>query len=62
VTDRIDDVTRIVKPAERPLRVYAFDPGAGRYVGNEMVARIRYEELKPGPVGERFAVIDCDGT
>ena len=23
---------------------------------------MRYEELKPGPVGERFAVIDYDGT
>jgi hypothetical protein len=62
VTDTINDVTRIVKPAERPLRVYAFDPGAGRYVGNEMVARVRYEALKPGPVGERFAVIDYDGS
>lgn len=62
MTNGINDVTRIAKPAERPLRVYAFDPGAGRYVGNEMVAMVRYEELEPGPVGERFAVIDYDGT
>ncbi len=62
MTDTINDVTRIVKPAERPLRVYAFDPSAGRYVGNEMVARVRYETLEHGPVGERFAVIDYDGS
>src|SRR6201996_5769276 len=62
MTNGINDVTRIAKPAERPLRVYAFDPGAGRYVGNEMVAQVHYEELQPGPVGERFAVIDYDGA
>jgi hypothetical protein len=27
-----------------------------------MMASVRYEELKPGPVGERFSVIDYDGT
>ncbi len=58
----VNDTTRIAKPAARPLRVYAFDPSAGRYVGNEMVAEVRYEELKPGPVGERFAVIDYDAS
>jgi hypothetical protein len=57
-----NDTTRIAKPAVRPLRVYAFDPGAGRYVGNEMVAQVPYEELDPGPVGERFAVIDYDAS
>jgi hypothetical protein len=52
----------IPTPHERPLKVYAFDPAAGRLVGNYMTASVRYEELKPGPVGERFAVIDYDGT
>jgi hypothetical protein len=52
----------IPTPTERPLRVYAFDPSAGRLVGNYMTVSVRYEELKPGPVGQRFAVIDYDGT
>jgi hypothetical protein len=58
----INDVTRIAKPSARPLRVYAFDPSAGRYIGNEMVTIVLYEDLKPGPVGERFAVIDYDAS
>jgi hypothetical protein len=49
-------------PTERPLNVYAFDPSAGRFVGNYMTASVRYEELQRGPVGKRFAVIDYDGT
>ncbi len=61
MADTPTDPLRIAKPTERPLRVYAFDPGAGRYVGNQMVARVKYEKLEPGPVGERFAVIDYDG-
>jgi len=49
-------------PTERPLKIYAFDPSAGRYVGNYMTALVRYEKLSPGPVGKRFAVIDYDGA
>ena len=49
-------------PSERPLNVYAFDPSAGKFVGNYMVTSVRYEKLEPGPVGERFAVIDYDGA
>ncbi|CDX20242.1 conserved hypothetical protein [Mesorhizobium plurifarium] len=52
----------IPTPSARPLRIFAFDPSAGRLVGNHMTAAVRYEELKPGPVGERIAVIDYDGT
>ena len=52
----------IPTPSVRPLNVYAFDPSVGRLVGNYMLASVRYEELKPGPLGERFAVIDYDGT
>lgn len=48
-------------PSERRLDVYAFDPSAGRFVGNIMTIAVRYESLAPGPVGERFAVIDYDG-
>ena len=54
--------TEIPRPDTRPLKVYAFDPSAGRLVGNDMSASVRYEALKPGPVGERFAVIDYDGA
>jgi len=49
-------------PTERPLKIYAFDPSAGRYVGNYMTALVRYEKLSPGPIGKRFAVIDYDGA
>jgi hypothetical protein len=62
MADDIYDFTRITKPAVRPLKVYAFDPSAGRFVGNHMTSLVRYEPLKPGPIGERFAVVDYDGS
>jgi hypothetical protein len=49
-------------PEARPLNVYAFDPSLGKFVGNYMTASVRFEQLQPGPIGERFAVIDYDGT
>jgi hypothetical protein len=49
-------------PTVRPLNVYAFDPSLGKFVGNFMTTSVRYEKLQPGPVGDRFAVIDYDGT
>src|SRR5258707_10161267 len=49
-------------PDARPLNVYAFDPSMGKFVGNYMTALVRYEKLQAGPVGERFAVIDYDGS
>jgi hypothetical protein len=52
----------IPTPSERPLKVYAFDPGAGHLVGNYMTMSVRYEPLEPGPIGKRFAVIDYDGV
>jgi hypothetical protein len=61
----VDDLfltTTIPKPTERPLKIYAFDPSLGRFVGNCMTAKVRYEQLEPGPVGEKFAVIDYDGA
>src|SRR5450631_4030130 len=54
--------TELAWPDVRPLKVYAFDPTLGKFVGNYMTASVRYEKLLPGPVGERFAVIDYDGT
>ena len=49
-------------PARRPLKVYAFDPSLGRMLGNHLTLNVRYESLKPGPIGTRFAVIDYDGA
>lgn len=49
-------------PAARSLKVYAYDPSLGRVFGNCMTIDVRYEKLLPGPVGERFAVIDYDGS
>ena len=47
-------------PSERPLKAYAFDPSQGKNLGNYMTANVRYEPLKPGPVGQYLAVIDYD--
>ncbi|MGD0776518.1 MAG: peptidase M4 [Candidatus Solibacter sp.] len=49
-------------PASRPLTVYAFDPTAGRRLNNYMTVAVPYEELQPGPVGSRIAVIDYDAS
>jgi hypothetical protein len=49
-------------PAKRSLKVYAFDPTLGRLLGNDLIIDVRYEKLKPGPVGKRFAVVDYDGS
>jgi len=54
---------KLPEPRTRTLRVYAFDPSAGNFVGNVMSMNIRWERnLKPGPIGRRFAVIDYDGA
>jgi hypothetical protein len=50
-------------PPVRRLKVYAFDPSAGNFIGNVMTAEIRWEkDLKPGPVGAKIAVIDYDAA
>ncbi len=54
--------TGVERPAVRPLKTYAFDPSEGRYVGNEMTLNVKYENLLPGPIGRRIAVIDYDGA
>jgi hypothetical protein len=48
------------QPVTRPLKVYALDPSAGDYIGNIMTLHVRWEPLKPGPVGARLAVVDYD--
>lgn len=54
--------TSFEPPAKRHLKVYAFDPTVGRVLGNNLVVEVNHEPLKPGPVGERFAVVDYDGS
>ncbi len=49
-------------PSTRPLVVYAFDPTAGRGLNNYMTVAVPYEDLQPGPIGSRLAVIDYDAS
>lgn len=53
---------RYPRPSRRPLKVYAFDPTMGRLLGNVMQTSVPFEQLEPGPVGERFAVVDYDSS
>src|SRR6185369_7146906 len=52
----------IEQPAERSLKVYALDPSAGQYVGNCMTVKVKWEDLQPGPVGYKIAVVDYDAA
>ena len=54
--------TKLGPPAQRPLKVYAFDPSGGVKLGNYLDVNVRYEPLSPGPIGHRFAVVDYDGA
>src|SRR5437660_1635732 len=49
-------------PTVHPLRVYAFDPTAGRNLDNYMTINVRHERLTPGPIGKYLAAIDYDET
>lgn len=60
-------ITDIPKPVTRPLKGYAFDPSAGKLLGNEMCFEIRYQDLDPGPVVRNYvpdgiAIVDYDGA
>src|SRR5690349_5720557 len=52
------------QPAYRYLRGYALDPGFSTKLDtaaiNEVVYRIPFESLEPGPVGEYVEVVDFD--
>jgi hypothetical protein len=58
----------VIKPAARPLRVYAFDPSQGRLLGNEMTLAVRNHPLLPGPTmvpssdHDGIVVVDYDGS
>ncbi len=51
-------------PAERRLRVFAFDPAAGQSAETARIAvttvSIPWEKLEPGPTGEYIEVVDHD--
>ena len=49
-------------PAQRLLRVYAFDPSRGARFENKLTVKIPYESLKRGPHGRKVAVIDYDAS
>ena len=59
---------KIENPFKRPLKAYAFDPSAGRLLGNEMSMAVRFQELDPGPVvrdrwaPNGIAIVDYDGA
>lgn len=50
------------RPVTRPLAVFAFDPSLGRTLNNHMILDIPYEELAPGPIGRKLAVVDYDAS
>lgn len=58
---KLADIIDIPTPVKRPLKCYAFDPSQGSHFGNQMTLGVKYEKLRPGPIGERIAVIDYDG-
>src|SRR5262245_44693419 len=53
---------RYRRPTSRPLRVFAFDPTESRRLTSYMTIAVPYEQLEPGPVGKRIAVIDYDAS
>lgn len=54
------------KPKFRRLRAYAFDPSLSLKMDtidiNNIVYKIPWEELKPGPIGEYVEIMDIDPT
>ncbi|HEV7767987.1 MAG TPA: peptidase M4 [Thermoanaerobaculia bacterium] len=59
--------TDFERPIVRPLEAYAFDPSAGKLLGNEMTMNVRYQDLDPGPVvrdllPDAIAIVDYDGA
>ncbi|HEX7151611.1 MAG TPA: hypothetical protein VF618_09005 [Thermoanaerobaculia bacterium] len=57
-----DLAPEVDKPPYRALRVYAFDPGRGRRLGNHMTVRVKYEDLEQRLEGQQIHVIDFDAT
>ena len=58
---------RFSAPSHRPLQIYALDPMRMEDTGDgfetpRVVLSVEYEQLQPGPIGQRFQVIDYDGS
>ncbi|MFN7942457.1 MAG: S8 family serine peptidase [Thermoanaerobaculia bacterium] len=57
---------RIPPPESRRIRTYAVDPSFSTRLDtfrlNEATLAVRWEKLKPGPVGEYLEVVDVDAT
>ncbi len=62
MAERLQDPHAIRPPSRRPLKVFATDPMAGRTAGNRITVDVENEDPKPGPRGDRVAVIDYDGA
>jgi hypothetical protein len=52
----------IPSPTARPLKIFTLDPQFLNQLGNRESVRVDYEPLEAGPVGDRLAVIDYDGS
>jgi len=50
------------QPPVRSLKVYALDPSAGNYIAMSCRKGQMEQDLKPGPVGRKIAVIDYDAV
>jgi hypothetical protein len=54
----------VPRPVKRQLQVFAFDPLAGLKLEtlelNKTTIDVRWEDLKPGPVGDYLEVVDMD--
>ncbi len=63
---RLDEAKspHIAPPSQRRLRVFAVDPSLGTEFSTAAINRatlgVRWEELKPGPIGEYIEVVDVD--
>jgi hypothetical protein len=55
-----------LRPAYRKLKGFAFDPSFANTIdkrqSNEVVYKVPWEDIEPGPVGEYIEVIDYDPT
>jgi hypothetical protein len=54
------------QPFFRKLKGYAFDPSFSSTLnkrhGNEVIYKVKWEEVSPGPIGEYIEIIDYDPT